>query len=457
MPQTTSRRTVLKVSMLAAASLILSACAEDEALPEPVSTGKKVLVIGAGIAGLAAARELASRGYTPIILEARDRIGGRTWTDRSLGVPVDLGASWIHGIDGNPLTKLADQINARRIATDWDNSLLYSDQGLISDQDYEAADEQFNALLDEVYSLGESADEQESLRDGFDQAAADENLPADQRARLEYLINTTIEHDYAADTEQLSLAWWEFGDGFDGDEVVFPQGYVQIVDYLATNLTIHLNQVVQQINYTAESVEVLTNQGTFTAEYAVITIPLGVLKQNSIQFNPPLPESKRAAISALGMGLLNKVYLRFPEVFWDEVEIIGYMSQRRGEWAEWLNMEPITGQPIIMAFNAGSFARQTESWSDAQIIEGAMSALRAMYGDDIPESEASLITRWASDPLAGGSYSYMPVGVTPEAIEELAAPVDTLYFAGEATSPDYAATVHGAYLSGIRAAEEIDS
>jgi monoamine oxidase len=157
------------------------------------------------------------------------------------------------------------------------------------------------------------------------------------------------------------------------------------------------------------------------------------------------------------MGLLNKTYLRFAEAFWpEEPEWLGYIPTRKGEWAEWLNIYAYTGQPILVGFNAGRYGRQIEHLADAEIVSAAMKTLRTLYGAEIPDPEAWLITRWASDPFAWGSYSYLPPGATPAVRATLAEPVaERLFFAGEATAQDYPATVHGALLSGRRAAQQI--
>jgi monoamine oxidase len=157
------------------------------------------------------------------------------------------------------------------------------------------------------------------------------------------------------------------------------------------------------------------------------------------------------------MGLLNKLYLRFSEVFWDEdSDWIGYIAAQKGEWSDFFNLYKYTGRPVLLAFNAGEVARRLEAYSDRETVAACMEVLRTIYGDDIPEPDAWQITRWASDPLAGGSYSYRPVGSTSEDHNHLAEPVNgRLFFAGEATSAGLNATVHGAYLSGLRAAGEI--
>lgn len=157
------------------------------------------------------------------------------------------------------------------------------------------------------------------------------------------------------------------------------------------------------------------------------------------------------------MGTLNKLYLRFPRAFWpEEPHLLGYIAEQRGAWAEWLNIQRYLKTPVLLGFNAGSYARQLEQRSDEAIVASAMEALRAMFGARIPEPEATLMTRWSSDPLAGGSYSFLATGATPADYDVLAAPVaNRLFFAGEATSRDYAATVHGALISGRDAAELI--
>jgi monoamine oxidase len=188
-----------------------------------------------------------------------------------------------------------------------------------------------------------------------------------------------------------------------------------------------------------------------------VTLPQGVLKAGYVTFSPALPEEKLRAIERMRMGILNKVYLRFPRIFWpEEPDMLGYVSERKGEWTEWLNIAHYTGQPVLLAFNAADYGRAIEDLTDDEIVAAAMATLRTMFGDDIPEPEAALITRWGADPYAHGSYSFMALGANPDHYDDLAAPVGgRVFFAGEATSADFAATVHGAYLSGLRAAEEI--
>jgi monoamine oxidase len=461
-----NRRHFLKISTLAALSSLLrpgNTLAGPKIQPirtgEMMTTDTEILVVGAGAAGLGAARVLQDDGYEVILLEARHRFGGRVWTDHSWpGTALDLGASWIHGIKGNPLSELVKQFKIKTIMTDYDSILTYNPQGrLLSDAARNKLDNRLEQLLEEAAAWGEELAEDVSLQAGFDHILAEWDLSRQERIELDYVINTTIEHEFAADTAELSLWYGDEGHAFGGGDVVFPGGYDQIFRRLAEGLDIRLNQSVQKVEYGSSGVKITTSQGTFQAERAIMTLPLGVLQKGTVAFSPILPNAKTAAMRRLGMGLLNKTYLRFPEPFWaEESDWRGYIAERKGEWAEWLNIYKYTGQPILVGFNAGRYGRHIEKLTDPEIVNLAMKTLRTLYGTKIPDPTAWLITRWASDPLAGGSYSYLRPGATEADRAALAEPVaGRLFFAGEATSVDYPATVHGALLSGRRAASEI--
>jgi len=245
---------------------------------------------------------------------------------------------------------------------------------------------------------------------------------------------------------------------FSGDDVVFPQGYSQLTEFLASDLDIRLNQVVEQVSYDANGTSIRTQDGqTYQADYTLVTVPLGVLKSDLITFEPSLPTLKQQAINRLGMGLLNKAYLKFPSAFWGtESDFLGYVSETRGRWNTWVNMAHYIDEPILMGFNSADYGRAIEAWTDEEIIADAMDVLRSIYGDDIPEPTEWQITRWASDPYALGSYSYYAVGSTPEDRIALDAPVmNRLFFAGEATRTDHPSTVHGAFMSGEDQAQRI--
>jgi monoamine oxidase len=461
-----SRRTVLR-TLLAIPMVTLAGCAAasrpSSVRPTAPSSQADVLVIGAGMAGLRAAQQLHAVGLRVIVLEARERIGGRIWTDRSWpNVALDLGASWIHGLRGNPVAELAAAAGLRRAPTDYAAIQIYDSAGRpLSAAASAALDAQMTdlmALLEERVDELDLADAGSVALDAVVQeylAAA--NLTPEQQHVLEYAVHAQIEHEYAADREDLALLQFALGVTLHGGDVLLPDGYDRVLPGVATGFDIRLGHVVTAVRYDADGVIVHTAQGDFQAVQALIAVPLGVLQSGAISFMPELPQVKQGAIRRMGMGLLNKVYLRFPRVFWpEEPELFGYIAQQRGAWAEWLNMAPVFEQPILLGFNAGSYARELEGRSNETIVAEAIAVLRTMFGRNVPEPEAALITRWAADPFAGGSYSYFAVDVRPEDPARLAAPVaERLFFAGEVTDPDHPSTVQGALRSGERAAREI--
>ena len=378
------------------------------------------------------------------------------WTDTSLGLQLDLGASWIHGVKGNPITKLAKQFGVETIASDYDNGVVYDAEGQeISDGEYARMEKLFDSVYDEVAEMQDSTDSDMPLQQAFDQVISNRNLSTDELRGLLFVIQGNFALELGADPDNLSLWSWDQDEEFGGEDVVFPQGYNQITDGLAKGLDIRLGVKVTGVSYGADGVDVETSSGAFSGDKAIVTFPLGVLKQAEVKFDPPLPESKQSAIERLDMGVLNKVYLKFSEVFWDkEFEQIAYMGEEVGEWCDWLNFVPYIDEPVLMAFHGGAKGYAIEELSDDEIIAGAMKTLRTIYGDSIPQPDGFLITRWGKDPFAFGSYSHVPPFASGEDYDALFEPVDdVLFFAGEATSREYPATVHGAYLTGVAAAD----
>lgn len=427
--------------------------------PQTQINNEKIIVIGAGIAGLAAAKKLQDSGHEVFILEARNRIGGRIHTDRSLGYALDMGASWIHGIDDNPIYELALESRAPLSRpTDYDNHIIYDVEG---DKD-PISTEQSSEFLVQVgkrsLQWGNEKRFNKSMGELIASLRADGKLDFINNSReLDYLSNVVIEHEYAGAVEGMSAIQASEGEDLEGDDVVFPNGYDQLTEHLAKNLDIRLQQVVNEIKYDASGVTVITSQGSFTGDRVVVTLPIGVLRAGSVQFTPSLPKTKLQAIQAIGSGTLNKVWMHFAQAFWDtNKDVIGYVSEPKGQFSEFFYFPELKDGKVLIGFNAGSYGEAIEALSDEQIIDHAMATLTIMYGTQIPRPDQYKISRWHSDPYAKGSYGYLRVGAKYSHREKLRENVaQRLFFAGEATSADYAATTEGAYRTGLQAAAEI--
>jgi monoamine oxidase len=419
----------------------------------------EVLVLGAGMAGLAAARDLARAGRRVRVLESRGRIGGRVHTSTAWSdLPVDLGASWIHGHRGNPLTALAAEAGARTIATDLDNAAAWwADGRPLTD-----------AELDRQGRLGEAfesaiADAQEAVPDRplaevLREVSARVARNADDRALLAQWANSTVEQEYAGALERLSTSWFDGAGEFPGEDRLFRAGYGALPRHLAAGLDLWLDTPVTRIAWRRDPIEIHTPQGVQTARQVVVALPLGVLQSGDVVFDPPLPPSRREALhEGLAMGLLNKVALRFERAFWPvEADWLQVVDTPPGEFAEWVSLHRVTGRPALFGFNAAGAAERIEGLDDAATVDLAMRRLRGVFGRGIPSPVAAQVSRWKADPWARGSYSCVPTGSLPSQRRELGEALDErLVFAGEHCHPTHPATVHGAYLSGVEAARRL--
>ncbi len=422
-----------------------------------------VVVIGAGMAGLACARELADDGrYRVIVLEARDRIGGRVHSYRSRSGGVwDLGASWIHGVEGNPMTALARRFDVETAITDNETpAAAHASDGAPHSREHASRIERRFQLIRKGAFQTQAAlrpGKDLPLKTALDQAIRKQGLGNQDEFELRYFIHSNIEQIQGMDAGRISLRAWEREAEFEGKDATFPRGYGQLTENLARGLDIRLKQVVTRIRQDGSGVDVVTaDGGVVHADSVVVTVSVGVLKSGKIAFEPALPRRKVQAIGRLDMALLDKVYLRFPRRFWpEEPTYLEHYASDPEEWTVFYNQARYTKEPVLMAFRAGARAANSEKQADEEIVERSMRSLRTIYGKDVPEPVETQVTRWGQDPFAYGTYSFLPVGATEADMKVLAEPVDRVFFAGEATSGGYYGTVHGAYLSGLRAAYEI--
>ncbi|KAL1984375.1 hypothetical protein VTN96DRAFT_9236 [Rasamsonia emersonii] len=306
--------------------------------------------------------------------------------------------------------------------------------------------------------------------------------PKDMRLLNWHFAN--LEYSTAANLGKLSLSGWDhdMGNEFEGEHSQVIGGYQQVPRGLwrfPTKLDVRTNKIVTKIAYDPSDASsknhktiVYCEDGeTIEADRVVFTGSLGTLKHRTVEFVPPLPQWKTEVIDRLGFGLLNKVVLVFDKPFWDvDQDMIGLLQEadnpdslvqedyaaNRGRFYLVWNCVKTTGLPVLVALLAGEAAYQVETMKDADIIAEAMSQLRTIFKDvAVPDPLETIVTRWASDRFTRGSYSYVAAEARPGDYDLLAKPVGNLHFAGEATWGTHPATVHGAYLSGLRAAAEI--
>ncbi len=435
-----------------------------------------VVVLGAGAAGLAAARVLAEHGLSVAVLEARDRLGGRILTTRpaGLGLPVELGAEFVHG---RP-REIFEVVQAARLTLcEVSGDSWMASGGRLSKARGGGASG-VNAIL---RALAGWQGEDQSF-----QAFVDAQFPGSRWEAARRWASGYIEGFDAASPDQVSVRWLaktEAAAVAIGNERQFRllEGYDRLLAWLRDGLNpartvLAFNTVAHAIGWERGHVEVAacsrfgSRLAPFTARAAVITLPLGVLaaspeEPGAVRFTPELPE-KQEALKRLAMGQVVKVVLRFRELFWEtgalarlKLERLSFLFSDDEMLPTWWTSFPLLA-PVLTGWVGGPRAARLAHRADDALAEEALEALARLLAVRRGDLEALLdgwqVHNWSADPYARGAYSYVCAGGL-EAPAQLGAPVaDTLFFAGEATNTDgHTGTVHGALATGKRAAEEV--
>ncbi len=444
---------------------LLAGCASSpapDAEPASPDPSPPLIVVGAGVAGLSAARALHDGGFEVLVLEARDRIGGRTWTRELDGAQVEMGAMYIHGIVDNPVAELSDALGLDYEPRSLGLGPVY-DAVSQSRIDAEAMRLGFTlfGFEAELASLAETLPPDASMADAIELYLDQQGLAGQERRLASFALRQILVELYdGGPPARTGFRHYGHYQELEGGDHLLEDGYRALVEALAAGLDIRLTEPVERIVHGAGGVTVTTDTGEYRGSRAIVTVPLGVLQAGSIEFDPPLSAGKRAAIERLDMGNLEKVILRFETAFWrpgSGTAHLAYIGERPGEFPVFMDFTEHAGAPTLLCLYGGQSARDIlASMTDEEIAGRALEVLAEILGREVPQPLASVVTRWRDDPFARGSYTYLPVGAAPEDMEELGRPEsDTLLFAGEATVPLYYGTVHAALLSGLREARRV--
>ena len=427
-----------------------------------------VIVIGAGAAGLAAAAELGRTGRSVLVLEARDRIGGRVWTHHPAGlaVPVELGAEFIHGRPAVTFALMRDAGTETVVAPMVRRALQQGKLRPRNEAVYESIDRMLKRHAAQLAQKDVSFET-------FLGRVRDELSPE----ALAFARMRVRGYD-AADPARVSarsIAEEWLGEGNESGHFRPAGGYGPLLAALAeragASVRIELQSVVRTVRWARETVEIGGMHGGkafhVRARHAIITLPLGVLQQRSnargaVRFDPELKE-KASALTRLASGTVLKAVLRFRTAFWEEIDGTAYRgvsffhSSRAAFPTFWTSLP--SREPVIAAWAGGPKATRLAGATGPQVIRHAVRSLASVFGGRVnveTELQASWFHDWQRDPYARGAYSHALVGGA-NARELLAAPLENmLFFAGEATDADgQHGTVAGALQSGMRVAREV--
>ena len=424
-----TRRSILAGPVLAAPALRAAA------------RGGTVVVVGAGSAGLAAAAALRAARQSVTLVEARDRIGGRAFTDRALGpdCPFDAGAEYIHWAERNPWAPIARQAGARFAREDGWARTLTIDGRAATDAEKAKRRAGFSGLdaLLEPKGAGDP-----SLAEAARAGGPDAELAAAGLSRL----------SLGEDPERVSVV--DYGRLWSGSDL-WVDGYGDLVARHFADLPVSLACPVRAIDWSGRDVRVETARGTLTAAAVIVTVPVGVLKAGGVRFTPALPGAAQGALDGLRMGAYTKIGLRLDPGKLDLATLGDAVSLVTGGPTVYFEMSPF-GRALAVANLGGDLARDVCAAGEVAAVALATERLGAQLGARARGAVlGGRLAGWWTDPHAGGSYSIVVPGHA-DARDRLRDPIGgRIFFAGEALAGGGAMTVGGATLDGERAARDV--
>lgn len=427
---------------------------------------ERVLVVGAGIAGLTVANAMAHAGVECVVLEARNRIGGRLHTIDLAGSRVDLGGSWMHHPSGNRLRHFAAAVGIECRAGDPLPTLSAFDHATgrwLSHEDVEATmHAELEGFIEALGGLRLRLGPAASAAEGIDAYVATIGLTGDGLRRARQGLRSNVEADAAGAAEHQSLEWlWtqdEYDEEYFGD---LPEGgYASVVDAMAAGLDVRQGWPVARVDLAEGGVSVISSSGvTETGSHVVVAVPLGTLKNDLPSFAPPLPPHRADAVRRLGFGRYEKVVLRFEEPFWREAgwSHLVLFPAEPDEPASWVfDLDAFDLGPVLVFHTFHSADGHLRRASTDAAARWVMGMLAAAHGAPCPEPVEVVVTGWADDPYSAGAYTHVPPGSSNADLDLLGTPVaGRLLFAGEHTQSARLGYADGAMTSGIREAKRL--
>jgi monoamine oxidase len=436
----------------AAASMLAVGCADSGTARR---RRRRVVVVGAGLAGLGAARVLADKGFEVVLLEARERTGGRVHSVERFGTTIDLGASWIHDSRGNPLTAVARRAGLQTVPTDYDNvQLRFGGGAEVTGEQLARAQGAYEKVRSALYRQARRTP-RAALDPALQAQLARLSLTADEREVLGWILGVELPLDLAAGPAQLGLDSYYEGESWKGGpDLLIRGGASQLVTAIAAGLRPRTGAKVEAVRSRGGEVQVqLAGGEKITADGCVVTVPLGVLKAGAISFDPPLPAGHRRSIRRIGFGLLEKTFLSYPQAWWPrEVEAFGTTGASIDETVGAFNLQPLTGTALMLGFTGGAWAQRLER--DGATTGAVIASLRSGFGADA-DTANSLSTAWQADEFSRGAYSNLPPGAASSDRAVLGRRAGRVVLAGEHTSVERPSTMDGAWLAGRAAGSSL--